>query len=210
MEIQALRFFRLNYYDKKPFWETILVQMHKTLKHNSPDKAIIDLQPHVGVVHAFPSNNLKAVSSPMTRLFHGNLFPLFFDMENYNHRELLPELQAAGYRLPQRQTRKVHPAAKIPDSHPLATVRDSFNAVFVHGQACDDAMFMGRGAGQMPTASAVLGDVIDVMRNIIQFRMAGSVKPRRFSSSTVSRCFCRFSAASRSSRAALWQSHSAG
>ena len=55
----------------------------------------------------------------------------------------------------------------IPDSHPLATVRDSFNAVFVHGQACDDAMFMGRGAGQMPTASAVLGDVIDVMRNII-------------------------------------------
>ena len=61
---------------------------------------------------------------------------------------------------------KVHPTL-IPDSHPLATVRDSFNAVFVHGQACDDAMFMGRGAGQMPTASAVLGDVIDVMRNII-------------------------------------------
>ena len=56
---------------------------------------------------------------------------------------------------------KVHPTL-IPDSHPLATVRDSFNAVFVHGQACDDAMFMGRGAGQMPTASAVLGDVIDV------------------------------------------------
>lgn len=61
---------------------------------------------------------------------------------------------------------KVHPTL-IPDSHPLATVRDSFNAVFVHGEACDDAMFMGRGAGQMPTASAVLGDVIDVMRNII-------------------------------------------
>lgn len=61
---------------------------------------------------------------------------------------------------------KVHPTL-IPDSHPLAAVRDSFNAVFVHGEACDDAMFMGRGAGQMPTASAVLGDVIDVMRNII-------------------------------------------
>lgn len=61
---------------------------------------------------------------------------------------------------------KVHPML-IPDKHPLATVRDSFNAVFVHGQACDDAMFMGRGAGKMPTASAVLGDVIDVMRNIM-------------------------------------------
>lgn len=61
---------------------------------------------------------------------------------------------------------KVHPTL-IPDSHPLAAVRDSFNAVFVHGEACDDAMFMGRGAGQMPTASAVVGDIIDVMRNII-------------------------------------------
>lgn len=61
---------------------------------------------------------------------------------------------------------KVHPML-IPDQHPLATVRDSFNAVFVHGEACDDAMFMGRGAGKMPTASAVMGDVIDVMRNIM-------------------------------------------
>lgn len=61
---------------------------------------------------------------------------------------------------------KVHPML-IPDEHPLATVRNSFNAVFVHGEACDDAMFMGRGAGQMPTASAVMGDVIDVMRNIM-------------------------------------------
>ena len=37
----------------------------------------------------------------------------------------------------------------INENHPLATVRDSFNAVFVHGQAMDDAMFMGRGAGKM-------------------------------------------------------------
>ena len=61
---------------------------------------------------------------------------------------------------------KVHPLL-IPDSHPLATVRDSFNAVFVHGDACDDAMFMGRGAGKMPTASAVMGDVVIVMRNMV-------------------------------------------
>lgn len=61
---------------------------------------------------------------------------------------------------------KVHPML-IPDSHPLASVRDSFNAVFVHGDACDDAMFMGRGAGKMPTASAVMGDIIIIMRNIL-------------------------------------------
>lgn len=61
---------------------------------------------------------------------------------------------------------KVHPML-LPQEHPLSSVRDSFNAVFVHGKACDDAMFMGRGAGQMPTASAVMGDVIDAMRNIL-------------------------------------------
>lgn len=52
----------------------------------------------------------------------------------------------------------------IRKEHPLASVRDSFNAVFVHGDAVDDAMFYGRGAGEFPTASAVMGDVIDVVR----------------------------------------------
>lgn len=60
---------------------------------------------------------------------------------------------------------KVHPML-IPSNHPLATVNDSFNAVFVHGDAVDDAMFMGRGAGELPTASAVMGDIIDIARNI--------------------------------------------
>ena len=62
---------------------------------------------------------------------------------------------------------KVHPML-IDENHPLATVRDAFNAVFVHGDAMDDAMFMGRGAGQMSTASAVMGDIIDVMRDIVR------------------------------------------
>ena len=55
----------------------------------------------------------------------------------------------------------------IPDTHPLATVNDSFNAVFVHGDAVDDAMFYGRGAGELPTASAIVGDVFDIVRNIL-------------------------------------------
>ena len=61
---------------------------------------------------------------------------------------------------------KVHPTM-IPENHPLAAVNDSFNAVFVHGDAMDDAMFMGRGAGEMPTASAVMGDIMDVARNML-------------------------------------------
>ena len=54
----------------------------------------------------------------------------------------------------------------LPKDHPLASVRDSFNAVFIHGDAVDDAMFYGRGAGEMPTAIAVAGDVIDVARDL--------------------------------------------
>lgn len=61
---------------------------------------------------------------------------------------------------------RVHPML-IPLNHPLASVNDSFNAVFVHGDAVDDAMFYGRGAGELPTASAVMGDIIDVARDLL-------------------------------------------
>ena len=60
---------------------------------------------------------------------------------------------------------RVHPTM-VPDHHPLASVRDSFNAVFVEGDAVGDLMFFGRGAGGFPTASAVLGDVVDAASNL--------------------------------------------
>jgi homoserine dehydrogenase len=59
---------------------------------------------------------------------------------------------------------RVHPAM-VPEAHPLAAVRDSFNAVFVEGDAVGELMFYGRGAGGFPTASAVLGDVVDAAVN---------------------------------------------
>ena len=62
---------------------------------------------------------------------------------------------------------RVHPTM-LPEEHPLASVRDSFNAVFVEGDEVGELMFLGRGAGGPPTASAVLGDLIDAahdMRN---------------------------------------------
>ncbi len=54
----------------------------------------------------------------------------------------------------------------IPKDHPLASVQDAFNAIFIHGDAVDDAMFLGRGAGRFPTASAVAGDIFEIARNI--------------------------------------------
>jgi len=59
---------------------------------------------------------------------------------------------------------RVHPAM-VPTTHPLAAVRESFNAVFVEGASVGDLMFYGRGAGGGPTSSAILGDLIDAALN---------------------------------------------
>ncbi len=61
---------------------------------------------------------------------------------------------------------RVHPAF-IPLNHPLAFVNDVYNAVFIHGDAVGDLMHYGKGAGEMPTASSVTGDIIEIGRNIL-------------------------------------------
>ena len=60
---------------------------------------------------------------------------------------------------------RVHPTL-VPLDHPLASVNGSFNAVFVEGAAAGDLMLYGRGAGGRPTASAVLGDLVDAAGNL--------------------------------------------
>lgn len=69
-------------------------------------------------------------------------------------------------------TARVHPAM-IPLSHPLANVREAYNAVFVESDAAGQLMFYGPGAGGSPTASAVLGDLVAVCRN----RIGGATGP---------------------------------
>ena len=61
---------------------------------------------------------------------------------------------------------RVHPVF-LPKTHPLASVNGVFNAVFVRGDVIGDAMFYGRGAGALPTASAVVADIIEVVRDIV-------------------------------------------
>ena len=60
---------------------------------------------------------------------------------------------------------RVHPAM-VPATHPLAAVRDSFNAVFIEGEAVGELMLYGRGAGGLPTSSALLGDLLDAGHNL--------------------------------------------
>lgn len=70
----------------------------------------------------------------------------------------------------------------IPASHPLASVNNEFNAVFVKGNAVDDLMFYGRGAGPLPTGSAVLGDIIGIARKLEKDSAYDIVPQLRFDS----------------------------
>jgi homoserine dehydrogenase len=75
---------------------------------------------------------------------------------------------------------RVHPAM-VPRTHPLASVRGAFNAVFVEGAVSGELMFYGRGAGGGPTATAMLGDLVDASRNLLAGAPAPA--PKRTSAS---------------------------
>jgi len=76
--------------------------------------------------------------------------------------KLLGIVDAIG---PDRIRARVHPTL-LPSEHPLASVNGVYNALWLHGDFVGDVMFSGRGAGSDPTASAVIGDLIDVGRNM--------------------------------------------
>lgn len=73
------------------------------------------------------------------------------------------KLLAVGEQLEQGLALRVHPAL-VPLAHPLASVQNEYNALFVEGDAVGEVMFYGRGAGAMPTASSVLADLVEAAR----------------------------------------------
>lgn len=87
------------------------------------------------------------------------------DMHYAESLECVIKLVALSRREDDRIFARVSPAV-IKKSHPLANVDDVFNAIVVRGDAIGDAMFYGRGAGKLPTASAVVADIIDIVKHI--------------------------------------------
>lgn len=91
---------------------------------------------------------------------------------------------------------RVHPTM-IPKIHPLANVNDSFNAIFIKGNAVGDLMLYGRGAGDLPTGSAVVGDIISILRNnseqinVTGIKSSAPIKKVRNSGSNYSEFFIR-------------------
>jgi homoserine dehydrogenase len=87
---------------------------------------------------------------------------------------------------------RVHPAM-IPRTHPLAGVREAFNAVFVEAQSAGSLMFYGQGAGGEPTASAVLGDVVAVARHkVVGGRGPGELTYKDLPILTMGQCVTRY------------------
>jgi homoserine dehydrogenase len=87
------------------------------------------------------------------------------DMEYAGQLGYAIKLLAIGTEIDEALELRVHPTL-LPADHPLAAVSGPFNAIFVRGSSVGEVMFYGQGAGTMPTGSAVVGDIIDVARNI--------------------------------------------
>ena len=85
------------------------------------------------------------------------------------------KLLAVGKETDNRLELRVHPAM-VPKDHPIANVNDSFNAIFIKGNAVGDLMLYGRGAGALPTGSAVVGDIISILRNNVDLSTLFTIK----------------------------------
>jgi homoserine dehydrogenase len=111
------------------------------------------------------------------------------------------KLLAIGKKMKGGVELRVHPTL-LPLDHPLATVRGVYNAVFVQSDQAGDQLFYGRGAGQLPTASAVMSDIIDISKKIATHSAYRSAEAKRFRrlkvlpvERSVSRYYLRFQAA---------------
>jgi homoserine dehydrogenase len=87
------------------------------------------------------------------------------DMEYAAQLGYIVKLLAIGSEVEGALELRVHPTL-LPADHPLSAVSGPFNAIFVRGSSVGEVMFYGQGAGTMPTGSAMVGDIIDVARNI--------------------------------------------
>ena len=86
------------------------------------------------------------------------------DMKYASELKMAIKLLAIAKEINGRVELRVHPTM-IPKKHPLANVYDSYNAVFIKGNAVGDLMFYGRGAGDLPTGSAVVSDIVSIVRS---------------------------------------------
>lgn len=103
------------------------------------------------------------------------------DMDYADELGYVVKLLAVAKAHPHAIEARVHPTM-IPKAHPLASVNDVFNAIFIEGDAVGELMFYGRGAGKLPTGSAVVADIVETAQNIrrgVSGWLSGEGRPKR-------------------------------
>ncbi len=151
----------------------ILTKMEETKA--SFEDVLVEAQ-QMGLAEANPKNDIEGfdamykLSILSSMAFHARV-PIEYihregitnvtqqDIQYANELGYTVKLLAIGKKAGKTIEARVHPTM-IPKTHPLASVRGSFNAVYLHGNIVDDIMLYGKGAGSMPTASAVVSDVV--------------------------------------------------
>lgn len=119
------------------------------------------------------SFNTKVDSSYFYREGISKITPV--DIANAKKFNYVIKLLAIGKEKDNKLELRVHPTM-IPKNHPIANVNDSFNAIFIKGNAVGELMLYGRGAGALPTGSAVVGDIISILRNNVDLSAALQIK----------------------------------
>ena len=139
-------------------------------------EAVLEEAQHLGIAEANPKNDVEGfdamykLSILSSMAFHARV-PVEYiyregivgitqeDIAYGSELGYTVKLLAIGKKRGKTIEARVHPTM-IPKAHPLASVRGAFNAIYLHGNIVDDIMLYGRGAGDMPTASAVISDVV--------------------------------------------------
>ncbi|WP_199426593.1 homoserine dehydrogenase [Thermaerobacillus caldiproteolyticus] len=154
----------------------------KMCKYGSAYEEVLAEAQELGYAEADPSSDVEGLDAARKMAILARLgFSMNIDLEDVQVRgitditeEDLNYGKRLGYTMKligiaHREGEKVEVSVQptfLPDSHPLASVSDEYNAVYVYGEAVGETMFYGPGAGSLPTATAVVSDLVAVMKNM--------------------------------------------
>lgn len=140
------------------------------------EKGFAEADPTADVEGEDVANKLSIL---MSLIFHKRILPediptrgitdtTIEDIKNADEEDCIIKLVATAYKNSEGEVDCYIQPTLLNKEHPLASVENEFNAVFVRGNAVDELMFYGKGAGPMPTGSAVMGDVIEIGRAMVK------------------------------------------
>lgn len=154
----------------------------KMSKNGSPYEEVLKEAQELGYAEADPTADVEGLDAARKMAILATLgFSMNIDLQDVRVKGIsavtdddISYSKRLGYTLKligmaHREGEKVEVSVEptlLPDTHPLATVNNEYNAVYVYGEAVGETMFYGPGAGSLPTATAIVSDLVGVMKNL--------------------------------------------